>query len=158
MFANSRIRLWKLPCKLVHRRITNRWTNPVRLSFVPVLHTSHVTSQGIGFWVLRLWRCHSNHARRCLPGRTGRLIQIPRICWCSCKLVQVRQRTLRTRSSEWRCSRSCWMWQNHFLGDGYICQHQLSLTIQFSFEIPSIAIITQRRYCLCLGTFWCRRS
>ena len=64
-------------------------------------------------------------------------IQIPTLCCCSCrKLVQLRQRTSRTRSSEWRCSCSCWMRQIYFLGDGYVCKHQLSPTLQFSFESP----------------------
>ena len=44
----------------------------------------------------------------------------------------------------------------HFLGDGYVCKNPLSPTIQFSFEIPSIArttaITTQYWYCLCLET------
>ena len=35
---------------------------------------------------------------------------------------------------EWRCSCSRWIRQIYFLGDGHVCKHQLSPTIQFSFE------------------------
>ena len=44
------------------------------------------------------------------------IIQIARLCCWSClKLVQLRQRTSRTRSSEWRCSCSCCMRQIRWL-------------------------------------------
>jgi len=101
--------------------IVDGWTDPVRLFPVPLFILPHSTSiQGIKFWVLCLWRCRFNYARWCLPGRIGQLIQIPKLCHCSCnKLVQVRQRTSWTRSSEWRCScSSCWMRQSH-VRNGY---------------------------------------
>ena len=60
------------------------------------------------FWVLRLRRCHSNYARGCVPGRTGQLAQVPKLCCCSCNWYKFVNGP-RGHEAQ-RCSCSCWIW------------------------------------------------